>query len=86
MFEDQGVEMAKCLLLVCERLYSSIWWDHPPVHPAILHTGAALLGSGVQSFRLVAGFLCADCLWALAACASAGRRGGSVTMSARLPG
>ena len=74
MIEDEGYELAKALLLMHQRLYSQVWWDHPPVHPAMLHAGAALFGSGVQSFRLVAGLLCAASLWALAACASPVRR------------
>ena len=83
MNDDEGYEIAKALLLTHERLYSPVWWDQPPVHAGILEVGASLFGSGVQSFRLVAGFLCAACLWALAGCASAGRRreGGSGLMS-----
>ena len=60
-----------------ERLYSAVWWDQPPVHPGILQAGSALFGSTLQSFRLVAGLLCASSLWALAACASPLRRRGS---------
>ena len=58
-----------------QKLYSPIWWDQPPVHAGVLHSGAVLFGSGVQSFRLVAGFLCVASLCALAGCASAGRSG-----------
>jgi len=47
------------------------------VHPALLQAGAALFRTGVQSFRLVAGLLGASSLWALAACASPGRRRGA---------
>ncbi len=57
-----------------QRLYSPVWWDHPPVHPGILQAGSALFGSTLQAFRLVAGLLCASSLWALAACASPLRR------------
>ena len=64
-----------------QNLYAPVWWDQPPVHAGILHTGAVLFGSGVHSFRLVAGFLCAASLWALAACASAGRRRGAGTQA-----
>ena len=83
MIEDEGYELAKALLMMHQKLYAPVWWDQPPVHAGILHTGAVLLGSGVQSFRLVAGFLCAASLWALAACASPVRRreGGSGLMS-----
>lgn len=78
MFEDEGYELAKALLMTHQRLYTAVWWDHPPLHPGILHTGAALLGNGAQSFRIIAGLLCAASLWALGACAGARRRGGSV--------
>ena len=81
--EVEGYELAKALLMMHQKLYTAVWWDQPPVHAGILHTGAVLFGSGVHSFRLVAGFLCAASLWALAACASSGRQreGGSGLMS-----
>ena len=73
MLEDEGYELAKALLMMHQRLYAPVWWDHPPMHPGILQAGSALFGSTLQAFRLVAGLLCAASLWALAACASPGR-------------
>ena len=70
MLDSEGYELTKELLMNYYRLYSTIWWDQPPLHPGILQAVAALLGSGVQSFRFVAGLLCSAFLWALAACAS----------------
>lgn len=67
---DEGFEILKANLLRKHPMYSSIWWDQPPMHPSILQAGATLFGSGLQSFRLVAGLLCAASLGALVACAS----------------
>jgi hypothetical protein len=87
---DEGFELAKATLqLKGYKLYSDIWWDHPPLHPFLLaqvvkNVSPSVLGPRLVSAGFAALLLASVFLLALRLTPAAPSDQGTVS-SARLP-